>query len=340
MTKLSLLALSLVVVSTVGCQRKDAAGGPTGSGGSGKLKIVYIPKNTGNPYFDEVVKGFEDGAKEAGAEFFTTAPATAEATSQIPIIKEQIQRGVDVIAISVNSPDALNPVLDQAKQRGITVITVDSDLVGNESHRDAAVLPTDFAKIGPAQVELLGSQIGYAGEIAVLSATTDAPNQNAWIAKMKETLADPKYGKMKLVDLVYGDDEPQKSTTECEALLSKHPQLKGVISPTSVGLAAAAQVFELSKPKGVMLTGLSTPNQLKKFVKSGVVTAFQLWSPRDEGYLAAQLAVQIRNKKVTPAAGATVETSKLGKSVFTDKLEVYAGPLVTFDKANIDKYDF
>ena len=191
-----------------------------------------------------------------------------------------------------NSPDALNTVLDQAKAKGITVITVDADLSGNESHRDAAVLPADFAEIGPGQVELLGKLTDYEGEFAILSATTDAPNQNAWIAKMKETLAQPKYSKMKLVETVYGDDEPQKSTTECEALLSKHPNLRGIISPTSVGLAAAAPVVERAGVypggahavgKGLQLTGLSTPNQLKKFVKNGTVSAFQLWAPYNEG---------------------------------------------------------
>lgn len=344
----------MIVLAAVGCQSggSSAGGGGTSTtgGGDGKpLKVVYIPKNTGNPYFAPVIKGFEDGCKEFGCEFFTTAPATGEATSQIPILKEQIQRGVDVIAISANSPDTLNPILDQARSRGITIITVDSDLVGNESHRDAAVLPADFSEIGPSQVELLGKMIDYEGDFAILTATTDSPNQNAWIAKMKETLAQPKYAKMKLVDTVYGDDEPQKSTTECEALLSKHPNLRGIISPTSVGLAAGAQVLEVSGAfpggpkatgKGIQLTGLSTPNQLKKFVKNGVVTSFQLWSPYNEGFLAAYVGTQIHSKKLKPEAGATFEVPKLGTRKFSDKMETVGGPLETFDKTNIDKFDF
>jgi len=356
MRRRTLTLLAFVSLAAFGCQGGSSTSAGTTGGGTGtsatsnqKMRVVYIPKNTGNPYFNEVNRGFEDACKEIGCEFFSTAPATAEATSQIPIIKEQIQRGVDVIAISANSPDALNPVLDQARSRGIVVVTVDSDLVGNESHRDAAVLPADFSEVGPSQVELLGSLIGYEGDFAILSATTDAPNQNAWIAKMKETLAQPKYAKMRLVDTVYGDDEPQKSTTEMEALLSKHPNLRGVISPTSVGLAAGAQVLELSGAfpggpratgKGVQLTGLSTPNQLKKFVKNGVVTAFQLWAPYNEGYLATYVGTQIKQKKLTPAAGASIETPKLGKKTFSDKLEVIAGPVEKFDKTNIDKFDF
>jgi rhamnose transport system substrate-binding protein len=134
------------------------------------LSIVYIGKNTGNPYFDSITGGFEDACKQLGCEFEFVAPATAEATSQIPIIEAQIQRGVDVIAIAPNSPDAMNQVLDEARSKGILVLAVNGDLVGNEQHRDACILPVDFTVTGPNQVELLGSLIGYKGDIAILSA--------------------------------------------------------------------------------------------------------------------------------------------------------------------------
>ncbi|RYH05243.1 MAG: hypothetical protein EON57_08165 [Alphaproteobacteria bacterium] len=198
------------------------------------LKIVYIGKNTGNPYFDSITGGFVDACKELGCEFEFVAPATAEATSQIPFIEAQIQRGVNVIGIAPNSPDALNQVLDDARSKGILVLTVNGDLVGNEQHRDATILPVDFTKTGPNQVELMGSMIGYKGEIAILSATTEAPDQNTWIAAMNDTLKnDAKYKDMTLVATVYGDDQPEKSTTEMEALLSNYPNLVGVIAPTA-----------------------------------------------------------------------------------------------------------
>ena len=152
------------------------------------VKIVYIGKNTGNPYFDSITGGFEDACKALGCEFEFVAPATAEATSQIPFIEAQIQRGVNVIGIAPNSPDALNQVLDDARAKGILVLTVNGDLTGNESHRDATILPVNFDIVGRDQVEMVGSLIGYEGEIAILSATTEAPDQNKWIVGMNDTL--------------------------------------------------------------------------------------------------------------------------------------------------------
>ncbi len=351
MTRSFYAAAVVLSLSLVGCSSggdKAADGGSSAPGGA-KLKIVFIPKMTGNTYFDEIDRGFKEAAQKYNLDYTTVAPSTGEATSQISFITDQIQRGVDIIAIAPNSPDALNSVLDQAKAKGITIITVDADLVGNESHRDAAVLPTNFEEVGPNQLGVLGDLIGYQGEIAFLSATSDAPNQNAWLASMKEVLKQPKYAKMKLVDTVYGDDDAQKSSSECDGLLTKHPNLAGIISPTSVGLAASAQVLERSGlypggphavGKGVQLTGLSTPNQLKKFVKNGVVTRFQLWSPYNEGVLAAYIGQQIHLKKLEPKAGVEVDVPDLGKRGFTPKLEIVGGKMLTFDKADIDKYDF
>jgi len=346
-SKLLLIGLAFAIV---GCQKEEpVTGAPKASGSSGGLKIVFIPKDTGNIYFKDVIRGFEEAAKETNADFNTIGPAVADATSQISYIKDQVQRGVDVIAIAANSPDALNPALDEARAKGVTVLTVDADLAGNESHRDAAVMPTDFSKLGESQIELLGSLIGYEGNFAILSATTDAPNQNAWIATMKETLKQAKYARMKLVDIVYGNDDAQKSTTVCEGLLSKYPDLRGIISPTSVGLAASAQTLQLSGEypggphavgKGIQLTGLSTPNQLKKFTKNGTVTSFQLWSPRDMGYIATYLGQQIHGGKLKPAEGVEFTAGKLGKRNIGKLNVVAAGGLLTFDKANIDKYDF
>ena len=307
------------------------------------VSIVYIPKNTGNPYFDSIIKGFEDGCKELGCTFDTVAPATAEATSQIPFVTAQIQRGVDVLTISPNSPDALNQIFDRARKRGTLIFTVNSDMPGNQEHRDAAILPVDFTKTGPDEVELMGSLIDYEGDIAILSATTDAPDQNVWIAAMKDALEnDPKYAKMNLVATVYGDDDPQKSTTEAEALLANYPDLRGIISPTTVGVAATAQVVETAgKADQIKVTGLGTPNQMRRFVKNGTVTAFQLWSPYNEGLLAAHFAVGVKNGTIENKAGNTFEVPGLGTVTIGENSVINTqAALTVFNADNIDDFDF
>jgi len=307
------------------------------------VKIVYIGKNTGNPYFDSITGGFEDACKAKGCEFEFVAPATAEATSQIPFIEAQIQRGVNVIGIAPNSPDALNQVLDDARAKGILVLTVNGDLTGNESHRDATILPVNFDIVGRDQVEMVGSLIGYEGEIAILSATTEAPDQNKWIVGMNETLkSDPKYAKMNLVATVYGDDQPEKSTTEMEALLSNYPNLKGVIAPTTVGIAAAAQVVQSRGiADKVQVTGLGLPSEMRDFVKDGTVKAFQLWSPYNEGWLAVHFALGVLDGSVKNEVGSTFEVPNLGTITINANNSINTqAELTTFNAENIDSFNF
>lgn len=336
-----LLGLAVSALMMTSCAKAPLKKTQTQVTGAKSVKIVFIPKNTGNPYFDSLINGFKKASEEQGCEFSTVAPATAEATSQLPFIKEQMQRGVNVLAICPNSPDALNQVFKEARSKGIIVLTVNADIPGNEEYRDACVLPMDFNLTGRSQVELMGSLIDYKGKIALLSATTDAPDQNFWIKGMKEALKEPKYQGMKLAEIAYGNDDPQKSLTECEALLTKYPDLRGIIAPTTVAIAAAAQCVETAKkaPK-VQVTGLGTPNQMRRFIKNGTVTAFALWSPYDEGYLSACLAVGLATKKIEPEPGGLFSVPRLGERKFAEKNVVVTGPPVVFTKENIEEYHF
>jgi rhamnose transport system substrate-binding protein len=353
---LALLVIASVLIASCAPAAPAATAAPAAQATSapaqpaaGPIKIVYIPKNTGNPYFDSIIAGFKKACEELKCEFTTTAPATAEATSQVSFVKDQIQRGVNVIAISPNSPDALNQVFDEARAKGIKVLIVNSDIPKNETHRDAAVLPMDFNITGSSQVELMGSLIGYEGKVAVLSATADAPDQNFWIEGMKTALKDAKYSKMELVGVVYGNDDPQKSLTECESLLSKYPDLRGIIAPTTVGVAAAAQCVESAgrQPgganavgKGLEVTGLGTPNQMRRFITDGIVKAFALWSPYDEGYLSTYLAVGLVNGTIQAQEGGTFDVPTLGKHTIGKLNVIITGPPTVFNKDNIANFNF
>ena len=160
---------------------------------------------------------------------------------------------------------------------------------------------------------------------------------------MNETLKnDPKYAKMTLVATVYGDDQPEKSTTEMEALLSNFPNLKAVIAPTTVGIAAAAQVVQSRGiADKVAVTVLGLPSEMRDFVKDGTVKAFQLWSPYNEGWLAVHFALGVLDGSIKNEVGSTFEVPKLGTIKIEEKNAMNTqAELTTFDAANIDDFSF
>jgi rhamnose transport system substrate-binding protein len=336
-----------LMMSVTACHKRDDTASDSGGGNSNK--IVFIPKNTGNPYFNSLLSGFEKGCKAQNVDFLSIGPAKADDTSQIPFIQDQTQQKVAAICISPNSVSALNQVCDEARAKGTKVIMVNSDITGNESHRDAAIFPTDFDKLGPSQIELLGSLINYTGKFAILSSTTSAPDQNYWIKGMKEALKDPKYAKMELVDVVYGDDVPEKSRKEAEGLLIKYPDLRAILSPTTVGVEQAAKAVQIAgvypggaaaKNGGIVVTGLGTPDQMREYITKGIITAFALWSPADEGTLASYLATGLSKGSIKAEEGQSFDVPGLGHFTFGKNATVITGPPVVFTKDNIDQYHF
>jgi rhamnose transport system substrate-binding protein len=316
--------------------------GPQQQGGAAgkKLEMVFIPKNTGNAYFDAIDAGFMEAAKELNFNYTTVGPATAEATSQISIIEAQIQRGVNVIGIYLNSVDALSPVLQRARQRGIVVLNMGTDSA-SPNDRDAFLGATDMDLVGPNLIKIISEQIGGAGDIAIVSGTTDSPDHNYWIAGMRKELQKPAYSKIKIVEVAYGNDDPQKSATEAEALINKYPNLKGIVSPTTVACAATAQAIStMGVANRIKMTGLGNPNEMRAYVKNGTVAKFGLWKPADMGYVGAYLAADILQNGYKIKAGDTKTFGNRGQRKIKAASVIDAGTFLVFDKNNIDEYNW
>lgn len=312
----------------------DAAGGDAG----GDLSITFLPKNLGNPYFDTSSKGGEAAVEELGGTFKEVGPTEPTADGQVSFINTLTQQGVSAIVLSANDTSALCSSLDAAREADIKIVTFDSDV--DPECRDLFINQATAEGIAKVQIDLIAEQIGDAGQIAILSATANATNQNAWIEMMKEDLA-ANHPNIELVDTVYGDDDDQTSFDKTAALLQSYPELKGIISPTTVGIAAAARYLSTSSFKGkVALTGLGTPNDMRGYVEDGTVTAFALWNPEDLGYLAAFAAAAMVDGTITGAEGDTFEAGKLGDYTVDADATVLLGDPYVFDADNIGDFDF
>jgi rhamnose transport system substrate-binding protein len=241
--------------------------------------------------------------------------------------------------ISANDPNAVVPALKAAQGQGVKVVSFDSDTA--PEGRQIFVNQASAEDLGRSEVKLLAKQIGNKGDIAILSATPNATNQNSWIDFMKDELKKPEYKDMKLVKVAYGNDDDQDSFQQTQGLLQAYPNLKGIISPTTVGIAAAARYLSGSSYKGkVALTGLGTPNQMRKFVQDGTVEAFELWDPGKLGYLAAYAAAALASGQISGKEGESFKAGELGDYKVGAKGEVLLGPPQVFDKQNIDQFDF
>ena len=304
------------------------------------LKAFVIPKNLGNSYFttaDSVKTGGALAAFQALGENGTeTSGSAATAASQLPAIQAAIAKGAKILLVSATDPTALCPTLKQAIAKGITVVTYDSDA---PTCRTLFINQASTANIGESEVDAMAKEIGGSGQIAIVSAAASATNQNAWISYMHTELK--KYPKLQLVATVYGNDDPTTATQVSQGLLQKYPKLKGIISPTTVGILAAAQVVDAAHDIGkVFVTGLGTPLEMKKYILNGTSPEVILWNPANLGYLAAYAAVNLASKTITNATGQSFTAGKLGKFTVGADHTILLGPTTVFTKANVNQFSF
>ena len=240
-----------------------------------ETRIALVVKTLGNGFFDAAAKGAEEAAAELGdVTIIYTGPTSATAEGQIEIINALIAQNVDAIAISANDPDALVPVLKKAMDRGIAVISWDSGVAaeGRQLHLN----PSDTALIGETIIKLAADYLPDGGDVAILSASSTAANQNSWIAAAEEALP-TKFPNINLVATVYGDDDSVKSTDEAKGLIASYPNLKAIIAPTTVGVVAAAQGgTDMGLIGKINVTGLALPSEFKQFIDNGSSQAVAL----------------------------------------------------------------
>jgi rhamnose transport system substrate-binding protein len=322
------LALSLLT-ALYGCAEKKPQ----------KIRIAMVVKNLGNGFFDAAHEGAKEAAAKLGnVEIIYTGPTTPSAEGQIEIINSLISQKVDAIVISANDPNAIVPIAKKAMQRGIKVLSFDSGLAPDG--RLMQLNPSNAGLIGLKQLQMASSAIGGEGEIAILSASAQATNQNLWIGVMKGELSKrPEFAKLKLVSTVYGDDQSDKSYREAVGLLRSNPNLKAIISPSTVGINAAAKAVVDEKMVGkVYVTGLGLPSEMAGHVKSGAVKEFAIWNPIDLGYAATYAAYEFVKNNPNAKAGGTLQLGRMGDVTLDASSEAALAPPFTYNKENVDKF--
>jgi rhamnose transport system substrate-binding protein len=333
--------------STSSASATSATSSAPASGGAIKkgLLVYYIPKDTQNPYEVIADQGGQKALSELGGKVVVSSGTADTAAAQIPSIQAAIQAHANAIVIAGNDPSALCPSLNQAARAGIKIVSFDSDVTCGSAPNHLFINQANTQQIGTSEVSLLASEIGGKGQIAILSAAASATNQNSWIGYMKQELA--KYPNMKLVTTVYGNDDPATSLQVLQGLLSAYPNLRGIISPTTVGISTAAQYLDTHKNllSHLTLTGLGLPSQMRKYVLDGTVTKFELWNPSNLGYLAGYAAASLASGTASLTPGSTFKGGTLGTYTVLPPAagtgpSVVLGPPTVFDKSNISQFNF
>lgn len=310
---------------------------------SGQQKYAIVTKSSGNVYNDKMVEGFQQAIEDSGNQCQIQQPEEATAESQILIVDELISQNIDGLAIAVNDPDALEPILKQAESMGIEVITLDSDT--SKEGRSTFVNQVSAETLGKVLMEAVYDISGGAGQWAILSTTSQTTNQNQWIRAMQTEAQKTKYADMRLVDIVYGEDDYTTSTNCTRELLQEYPDLKVICAPTAVGAKAACQIVQQSSGKSVKVTGLGMPSELADYIGDGPEDPcpyLYLWDPEKTGEVAAYTLMELTKGSISGEIGQSFLAGDIDVFTFTEDAngnsEVIVGEPIKFEKDNIEEW--
>lgn len=336
-------SLSLVLLSSAvllaGCGPHQTAGTSGGGSGGKRVTVCLLPKKKGLAYFTSCADGAQQAAKELGDVDLTyDGPTDGAPEKAASMIETWTLKGTNVIAVSPNDPSVLAPAMTAARSKGVHVLTWDAD--GQPGSREFFVNQATSPQIGDALVDAMAKDLGGAeptGKVAIVTATLTAANQNEWIAAMKERLK--KYPKMELVAIKPCNEDQSVAFQVTQDLMKAYPDLKGVFGISSVAFPGAAEAVKQANKTGqVLVTGLSTPNNMKAYVMDGTVKSVILWNTQDLGYLTVYAAEAVATGKLKPGA-TTFKAGRLGeKKVVGDN--ILLGNILVFTKDNIGKYNF
>lgn len=351
-----ILAVTLSVATVLGLLA-GCSGGKSSSGSStaspSSQTVAFIPKITGNMYFESGNVGAQDMAKKVGFKVKYDGNASAAVANQVEIINSEVNQGATALCIASLSPSGLNQALLNAKKKGVKIVTWDSDV----DPQDRSIY------VDQGTPELLGKMLvdmAYAelpadkkdnAKFAFFYSSPTVTDQNSWVEYAK-TYIKQKHPGWTLLTTQYGNQDAQKSLQVGQSIINTYPDIDAVLCPDSTALPAMAQAAEnLGKAGKIQITGFSTPSSMKNYVKDGTVNQFGLWDVKEMGgiavyvsyWLASGHTLNVGDSVNVPGVGKlTVQPNTIQGYTYTAKDSgiILMPERVVFTKDNIDNYNF
>src|SRR4051795_13357830 len=262
-----------------GSSSSGSSGGGDGGGGK-KMKIVYIPGLTGNPFYSTVACGAKSVAAKNNVDFSVQGSPEFDVAKQTAIVNAVVANKPDAIMISHTDPKAMIPPLLQAKNAGIKIMTIDGDLA--DTSIAVSNIQSDNVEGGRLAGEKMAKLIGGKGSVITIDNDPGFPISEQRVQGLKEAIA--KYPGIKNLGVKYSHNEVAEAANIVSTTAGANPDLKGVYAAeTNNTEGAITGVREAKKEGKISIVGYDTSDPIVQALKDGKVQGVIVQYPFGEG---------------------------------------------------------
>lgn len=303
--------------------------------------IAVVTKDNTAAWFQRMEQGVNQFSEETGINAIQKGPANADAASQVQVIDDMINQGVDALCVVPIDPGAIENSLKTAMEKGIVVITHEASNQKNTLYDTEAFTADDFgASIMDALASDMGEQGKYALMVAYTTSTTHMEYATAQFNRQKEAYPNMELVNDENVPTAESEESIDTAYERAKEVLKLHPDLAGftgVASTDCPGIAQAVEELGLD----VKVVGVGTPNEFRQFVDSGTISTIKLWDPSPSGYVMCEVASRIlAGEEVDEGTDLGIEGYDSLKMVVGDNRCLVGSADITITKDNINDYDF
>lgn len=279
----SILLASILVLGLIGVALADG------------LVVANLPKSVGGAWFNRMAVGIEKYGQDSGNEAFQTGADKGDAALQVKEVENLIAQGVDVLTVVPVSPEALEPVLQKARDAGIVVVSHEAQGIQNV---DYDVEAFDGAAYGAHLMDQLAAAMGSTGDYIISVGSLTAASHMSWAngALEHQLEAYPEMNCLNADAFVESNYNQKASQEKAAELMKTYPEMKGMFVTSATDLPGYALAIEEAGKQGVVsLVGNGLPSANKDYITSGALTFLGCWDPADAGYAMAIVGEKVKN---------------------------------------------
>ena len=284
-----ILGVLLIMSMLVGCQQEPE--------GSEKPYIPVISKGFQHQFWQAVKNGSEQAAADLDVEITFEGPESeAMVDKQVEMFQTALDKNPAAICLAAVDSKAFEPLLQEAKEKGIPVIGFDS---GVDSDVPVSTAATDNIAAAALAADKMAEFIGGEGEVAVIAHDQTSRTGIDRVAGFVDRI-ESEYPNITVVDVQYGGGDHLKSTDLAKAIIQANPDLKGFFGANEGSIIGVLNAATELSVEGLTIIGYDSGKQQMHMIRSGAETGAITQNPVGIGYKCVEAAFKAYNGESLP----------------------------------------